>query len=338
MSKQGILLIGCGKQAPKHISGLRRVGLDTIFLHDNNSAAAEALAEKEGLTWVDDLDTALGDRQIVAVDICTPTPTHAPLLTRAFRAGKHAFCEKPLASSAAEARELESVAREQECRCAVGYVYRFAPVFESLKEMLDAEANGSGGALGRTVCANIRIGGRGSHAVWKHRVETGGGAVNEMLVHMLDLAIWLFGRDAAVEPLVSNLLRPVREIRGVSEPVDADDYAVARMHYRTPEGEIEVLIQADLLTPEFSQLVTVQGENGSFLGSIQSDIPSHVFLIAERGGYQSGTTSLSFPPANLFEKQMADFAAMLSDPQHKPRCPIDESVEVMELIEKLRAA
>lgn len=329
MATERLLLIGCGKQAPKHIAGLRSAGLTDILLHDVRAEAAAKLGEQLDLPWVEDLDTAFGDAAIAAVDICTPTPTHYPLLKRALTAGKHAFCEKPPAETAAETRELTDLAQRQGCRAGVGFIYRFAPAFETLKELLDGQDGNP--VLGKPVLANLQIGGRGSHAAWKHRQDKGGGAVNEMLVHMLDLAVWLFGSSCQATLLVKSLLRPVRMIDGHEVIANAEDYVVVRLAFTDMEG----LIEADFVTPAFSQMVTVQAENGSFLGSIQDTLPSYVFLTEARGAYRQGRTKLTWNDANLFEKQMADFAATIHNPDHKVRCPISECVAVMEMLEAI---
>lgn len=332
MNNDGILLIGCGKQAEKHIAGLRASGVENIVLQDIDGDLARGLAKKTDLNWVEDVDAALSDDSIVAVDICTPTPSHYPLLKSAFEAGKHAFCEKPFCETSDQARELAVLADRKSLKCAVGYIYRFVPAFELLKELLEGSASGAGHPLGRITCATLKVGGRGSHAEWKHTAAQGGGAINEMLVHMLDLAIWLFGREGDVELLIKKLLRPRRSIGGREILADAEDYVVLRADL----GGVESLIEADLVTPAFLQQVQVQGENGSFMGSIQPSMPNYLLLLEGRGEFDSGMSPLVFEDTNLFAKQMADFVKMLKEPTHKPRCPISDSLRLMELIEDVR--
>lgn len=333
MSGERILLVGCGKQAEKHIQGLRKAGLDDIVLFDIQPELAKSLGERMSLPVVGDVDATLAEDAVAAIDICTPTPSHYPLLKAAFTAGKHAFCEKPLCETVEQARELVALAEANGSKCGVGFIYRFAPSFELLKELTDGVGQGAEHPLGRIVCATLKVGGRGSHAVWKHRAETGGGAINEMLVHMLDLALWLFGPSGDVELLVERLLQPERTINGEKIVADAEDYVVLRATL----GGVESLIEADLVTPAFLQQVLVQGENGTFMGSIQPSMPNALFLIKERGAFKGGNTPLTFTDNDLFAKQMSDFAKMLREPDHQPRCRMDESLRLMELIEEVRA-
>lgn len=284
------------------------------------------------LPAVCDLEAALSDEEVAAIDVCTPTSSHYGLLKAAFTAGKHAFCEKPLCEAVDEARELLALAQAKGCKCGVGFIYRYAPSFELLRELIGGIGQGDQYPLGNVVCATLKVGGRGSHAVWKHRAEAGGGAINEMLVHMLDLALWLFGHEGEVELLVERLLQPERIISGEKIVADAEDYVVLRATL----GGVEMLIEADLITPAFLQQVLVQGNNGSFMGSIQPSMPNLLFLIDERGCFKKGLTPLKFTDSDLFAKQMWDFARMLREPEHQPRCQIEESLRLMELIEVVR--
>jgi len=333
MSGERVLVVGCGKQAEKHIHGLRKAGIEDILLFDIRNDLARSLGSRLLLPAIDDLEAALGNEEVVAIDVCTPTPSHYGLLNLAFTAGKHAFCEKPLCETVDEARRLVELAQATGCKCGVGFIYRFAPPFEVLREILSGVGQGNQHPLGKVVCAGLKIGGRGSHAAWKHRAETGGGAINEMLVHMLDLAIWLFGPEGEVELLVERLLQPERTIGSEKIVANAEDYVVLRATL----GGVETLIEADLVTPAFLQQVLVQGDNGSFMGSIQPSMPSALFLVHERGCFKKGNTPIAVADNDLFAKQMSDFAKMLREPGHQPRCPIEESLRLLELIEVVRA-
>jgi predicted dehydrogenase len=308
---------------------LRSAGIERILLYDIVSERARRLAAQQGLAWVESLQSALCDPGVQAVAVCTPTPAHFQLLKQAFEAGKHAFVEKPLCETAAQARLLLAQSQTTDRKCAVGFIYRFAPAFEKLKELIGSADRQ--GPLGRPIAATFRIGGRGSHAAWKHRRNEGGGAKREMLVHMLDLSTWLFGSEGRSELLVERLLRPNRLIDGCTIQADAEDYVVARASF----GGVEILLQADLVTPAFDQTVSVQGENGTFTGSIRPDLPASLFLQNESVGYQSGKTRFEFPEVDLVHAQMQDFVAAIRIPERSPRCPISESLRVMELLDEL---
>lgn len=294
-------LIGCGKQAPKHIAGLKSFKEPVkITVCDVKFEFAQSISSTYSVGVSESPEALLADPSIDGVVIATPTPTHFQLITNALDHGKHVFCEKPLCASRAEAIHLRAKVQESGRLLQVGYVYRMVPVFRMIHDML----NHSDQPLGKPVSAILRIGGRGSAAVWKHRKETGGGAINEMLVHMADLAQWFLGPLENVRCHERKLLRDKRVIDGQEVDVDAEDLVVVSA--KAANGA-DVLLQADMLTPAFRQYVEIQGDNGSFMGSIQHEIPSFIHLINEKGGYPAGRTDVSGPKLQLFEAQMRDY-------------------------------
>jgi len=334
-SRVKVAVIGCGKQAPKHISGLRSIPETSIVLADVSSQFARSLGEKEGLPWVQQPSEVFSDPSVDAVDICTPTPSHFDLIQMALRSGKDFFCEKPLCERPEQGRKIASEIHRSGRIGMVGYIYRFAPALEMGQRLFqDVPATGVSKVLGPVHLAHFRIGGRGSHQLWKHRRATGGGAINEMLVHMLDLAIWYFGPVAEARILEEKLLRPRREIQGRVEEVDAEDFVVAELLMKSGTT---VICQADLLTPGFTQFVEVQGENGTFMGSIDPEMPSFLYCGQGSNGWAPGRTPLKFDPKNLFEAQMAEFVHAVQTRTEPGRCRISDSVLLLEAMETLKA-
>lgn len=325
-------LIGCGKQAPKHISGLTAADVSEIVVADVDRERADALAANYtdgNVIACDGADALLADPDVAAVSICTPTPSHAPLIRKAIAAGKHYLCEKPLCETAEEADDLARLTREAGLVGMVGYIYRYAPAFEKAKEILgDVDTTGVSPVLGRVTNAFFRIGGRGSHMAWKHQKATGGGAINEMLVHMIDLAQWFFGPAEDFNLDAVRHYWKTREIGGQTVETDAEDWVLASMRSR---AGVDMLLQADFITPAFTQYVEIQGENGSFMGSIQNDFPCFVFCVKEAGGYKAGKTALDIKPTNMFEAQMGEFVEAVRG-RTKNRSPVDNSGQILRFL------
>jgi predicted dehydrogenase len=83
-------------------------------------------------------DVVLGDPDVDAVLIATPVFTHFELATRALRAGKHTFVEKPLAASSAEAEELIDLADAGGLSLMCGHTFIYSPPVQEVKRMIDA--------------------------------------------------------------------------------------------------------------------------------------------------------------------------------------------------------
>ena len=334
MNETRIAIIGCGKQAEKHISGLNTIPGVEIILADSDKSRAKALAEKHELPWEADVRNIFSNEEIAAVDICTPTPSHFELITSALDSDKDFLCEKPLTATLEEARELAGRIENSERVGMVGYIYRFSPVFELGYSLFkDIPKSGASMVLGAISTAFFRLSGRGSHQVWKHVKAEGGGAINEMLVHMVDLAIWYFGPVRKTEVLACDLIRPQRMIANEIHTVDAEDYVLVKLEM---ENGINVICEADLVTPAFIQLADIQGEYGTFVGSIQSHYPSYLHLEREVAGYQKGRNDFQFGQRNLFEAQMADFINSVRNGEQPSRSTVKDSVLLMEAMNKIK--
>jgi predicted dehydrogenase len=84
-----------------------------------------------------DPEAVFRDDRVEAVVIATPVPTHFEIASRALRAGKHVYVEKPLTQRAAQARELIDLAKEMKRTLMVGHLLKYHPAVVYLKDMLD---------------------------------------------------------------------------------------------------------------------------------------------------------------------------------------------------------
>jgi myo-inositol 2-dehydrogenase / D-chiro-inositol 1-dehydrogenase len=316
-------IIGCGKQAEKHISGYRANGVQQISVTDISFDAAQNLAKRSNVNVVKSIDALFASEEITAIDICTPTPSHAPLLQLSIDHKKNFLVEKPLTSNLQEAQAIATAARRENLIGAVGFTYRYAPALASIKEIIDE------GGLGKVISSTFRIGGRGSHAIWKHKKETGGGAIREMLVHMIDLAVWYFGSIETVDVLAVEQHYPERSIDGEVIVVDAEDYVLVKLASKA--GQI-ITIAADFTTPSFVQYAEVQGASGMAFGSIQPQFTPFVWMNKEEGYYPAGKTDLKIEPHNIIANLTGNFLASLQG-KETPRCSVHDAVEVQRVLE-----
>src|SRR6266568_5864160 len=85
------------------------------------------------------LDEVLADAQVALVDLCTPTPLHPEQAIAALKAGKHVFCEKPLARTSAAAREIVKAAEKAPGFIMPAMCMRFWPGWSWLKEAVEKQ-------------------------------------------------------------------------------------------------------------------------------------------------------------------------------------------------------
>lgn len=205
----GVGLIGCGWVArEKHLPAIARTdGLEVVALHDTDPAAVPPMAHMiPGARHHERLDALLEDARVDTVAILTPPGEHAAQALAAFAAGKRVLCEKPLALTTADARAICDASADSGLLGATGLMSR------ALKMVQRARRAIAGGAIGdvvavRTVYADSAADESLGDRPWRRRRASGGGALQEKLVHHVDLWRYLTGlevEDAASERVDSS--------------------------------------------------------------------------------------------------------------------------------------
>lgn len=121
--------IGGGFMAETHSRAARSARADLRAVASSSPASSARAAERLGLALsYSTVDELLADDTIDVVHVCTPNATHYDFALAALDAGKHVICEKPLATSAAEAGELASRAHAAGVSATVPFVYRYHPM------------------------------------------------------------------------------------------------------------------------------------------------------------------------------------------------------------------
>jgi predicted dehydrogenase len=114
MDKLTIGLVGCGAVAETHLNNLKNIPHYTVkTLADISSEQAKLRADEFGVAnRTTDYHEILVDDEIDAVFVLTPPSMHAQITIESFKAGKHVFCEKPLARTSEQCRTLVQAAEE----------------------------------------------------------------------------------------------------------------------------------------------------------------------------------------------------------------------------------
>ena len=138
MDKVRIGIIGCGGIANnKHLPALKRIKeVEVVAFCDIIVEKAEEAAKKFGTPDAkvyEDYKELLKDETIDAVNVLTPNRSHSFISIDAMRAGKHVMCEKPMAKTYAEAKEMVQAAKETGKILTIGYQNRYRPDSQYLK-------------------------------------------------------------------------------------------------------------------------------------------------------------------------------------------------------------
>jgi len=170
------------------------------LLVGRNATKVEALAREHGVhRWTTDLDAALNGEDEIFFDAAS-TQLRPALLKRAIAAGKHIYCEKPVATTLAEARSLYAAAKKARIKHGVVQDKLWLPGLLKLKQLRDRGFFGRllsvRGEFGYWVFEGDRI--PAQRPSWNYRKQDGGGIILDMLCHWRYVLDNLFGEVKAV--------------------------------------------------------------------------------------------------------------------------------------------
>jgi myo-inositol 2-dehydrogenase / D-chiro-inositol 1-dehydrogenase len=160
-------------------------------LADRAESLARAIGAENAHTAEDLIEA------VDAVYITTPNTKHTALALAGLAANKHVFCEKPMATSLAEGRAVFAAASNSGTVFQVGHNRRFAPVYATLKRLLEE--------AGPAHSAHVKMN-RGEliNPVWVGDPEVTGGFLFETTIHMFDMLRFLFGEVVSLDAVGSS--------------------------------------------------------------------------------------------------------------------------------------
>jgi predicted dehydrogenase len=189
-----VAVLGAGAIAQvAHLPVLSRMrGVEIAAVSDRDAHAARTVAQRYG-TRAAKSDDVLADESIQAVVVCTPSARHEENVREALSAGKYVLCEKPLALSA---EGVERILAEEGAkdRLLVAMNQRFRPDARALRSFV------ASGELGDVYYLKAGWLNRARPVArsWRERRASGGGALMELGIQMLDLGLWILGYPKAL--------------------------------------------------------------------------------------------------------------------------------------------
>ncbi|MEX0786861.1 MAG: Gfo/Idh/MocA family oxidoreductase [Dehalococcoidia bacterium] len=238
MSDLKIVIIGAGFAARiVHLPGYAGIGAPVAAICDLKQELAQALATEYNIPQVyTDWQEMLEKERPDVVSICLPNVMHKDFALAAFQGGAHVLCEKPLATSVAEAHEMFDAARAAGKVLMAAQHMRFEPGSRALKRVIES------GALGEIYHAEanyLRRLGIPTWGVFHQKSASAGGALLDIGVHILDLAMFLMGNpkpvrvSAVTQAKFGKRPEIARIMRGAWDPAkfDVDDFAIAFVRF-----------------------------------------------------------------------------------------------------------
>ncbi|QQA75075.1 Gfo/Idh/MocA family oxidoreductase [Pectobacterium parmentieri] len=242
-------LIGAGRIASVHAQHLKNHPFARLVaVTDPLTTRAEAIAAEHGARVFPNAEALIAAHEIDAVIIASSTETHCPLMLAAVRAGKRVYCEKPLASTLAEAHRTLIELGEQQQQVMVGFNRRFDRNHAAIQTDITQ------GRLGRV--QTVQITSRGPNAIPSlEYLRVSGGLFYDKMIHFFDLVRWLTGEEVTDISAFGSV---------IADPLflDANDVDTAMVTLRTASGALCQIDNARRAVYGYDDRIEVFGTGG----------------------------------------------------------------------------
>lgn len=171
--------IGVGGWGKNHARVLSQLDA-LVAVCDADQARAKETAQKYGVNHYTSLDMMLDSEEIDAVFVCTPTITHFDIATKIIQRKKSVFVEKPMTYKSDEGLRLSELAKKNDVILTCGYIERFNPAVETVKEFVKSKKYGE----------LIMLEFHRENRMPLHIKDVG--IIYDTSVHDIDTAMWLF--------------------------------------------------------------------------------------------------------------------------------------------------
>jgi UDP-N-acetylglucosamine 3-dehydrogenase len=251
-------VIGAGCMGTAHAATCRTLpGVELAAVVDLRPEAARKLAERHGAA-ARTADEVLADETIELVIVATSTESHKDLTVRALEAGKHVFCEKPIARRLDDGRAMLEAARRARGKAMVGHVLRFFPEYAAIRRLIES------GAIGTPAVVRTE---RNLYAPptadnWFMDFGRSGGVLYDLAIHDVDFCMACFG------PVERVYAKGLMHAPGAAAAGPADgggrasdgDYALVTLRFA--QGTIAHLEASWLYPAGFYMLFEASGSTG----------------------------------------------------------------------------
>lgn len=309
----GIGVVGFGWMGQAHSRSAARIAslfperrFDTELVVCGDNVPERRLQATDGFGFreaTDDWRVVVAHPDVDVVYVTAPNMMHEEVAVAAAAAGKAVFCEKPVGGKPDQTVRVEAAARRAGVITGVGYNYRWAPLVQHAKHLIDS------GALGEITNYRGRFFSMyGSDPMgllsWRFLVdEAGHGVSSDILSHAVDLATMLVGPIAKVSGTMETFIkeRPLPKAGGThydrGQPGDPtgtvtnEDYAAALVVFENgARGTFES--SRAIIGPESQMAFDVYGTKGALRWNLETMNELEVFLVDETGRAPRGYTKV----------------------------------------------
>lgn len=298
----GVGLIGTGFMGKCHAIAWSAVGAvfpdvakpKLVHLGEVNEELAERKAGEFGFAKASgDWRAVVNDPEVDIVSLTTPNQFHPEMAIAILEAGKHLWCEKPMAPSFADAEAMAAAAKKSSKVAALGYNYIQSPAIRHIGALLDEKIIGEVNHL-RIEMDEDFMADPEARFFWKHEAASGYGALDDFAVHPLSLVSTLFGRVARVMCDMSKPYADRRVDAGGRRAVETYDIASVLMHLENGVAGT-LLVNRSAWGRKGRIAIQIFGSKGSILFDQERMNEIQLYVTADRPTEQGYRTILVAP-------------------------------------------
>lgn len=247
-----IIILGLGNQGKKYLNFLYNKKVK-VYVFEKNIDLAETLNKKyKNIQVVYDLNSFLkkNAKYNLYCFVALPTKFHAEYIELLSKYNCKILCEKPMFPISGIKTIFRKHTLKNKNNIFGGYILRSSLQIQELKNQITKNKS-------KIDYGFLYLSGTGSRNFWKHNTKMGGGVVNEIGSHLIDLCLYFFGIPKNVETISKKQLRKKREFNKKLLKVNSNDYAIYRFEYKNKN----IIIKADFLSKKILNFFIFSGEN-----------------------------------------------------------------------------
>lgn len=331
-------VIGTGNISHMHIkSYLENPNVELYAFCDINETQLRFMSEKYGITRVyTDMNEMLKLKELDAVSVCTWNSAHAACTIAALNAGKHVICEKPMATSEQEAKEMQEAAIKNNKLLMIGFVRRFGNDCEILNDFIKSDFFGE---LYYAKATYLRR--NGNPGGWfGDKSRSGGGPLIDLGVHVIDLVRYLMGNPMPISVYGATFqklfnrknIRSKKSYTSISasdhDICDVEDLATALIRF---DNGAALLVEASfsLNIKEDQGKIELFGSKGG------AKLDPELELYSEMNGYMTDVSLKEKTASNfdgLFQKEIDHFVSCVMNGT-KCAAPAEDGICLMKILD-----
>jgi UDP-N-acetylglucosamine 3-dehydrogenase len=235
MKKLAVAVVGTGFWGRNHARVYSELkSTELVAICDVSGERAKAVADQFGIQAYTNSSRMLKNEDVEAVSVCTWSTKLSKEALKALKAGKHVLVEKPMATYTKQAEKLVQVAEENGLHLTVGFLMRFIPGVQHIREAAKNKR------IGELVCATAK-----RVSQWPERIGDVG-VVKDTAIHDIDIMRYIFDEDPIGVYAKTGSMRHTK----------FEDYAQIMLTYKNGKS---AFIESNWLTPYKTRSLTVTG-------------------------------------------------------------------------------